>query len=66
MLLGFTFFFGLQNLRVQMLMTGMLAVVIFLALFVALSISHPFTGPVPVSTEPIELVVEDFAKTPPD
>ena len=66
MVLGFTFFFGLQNLRVQMLMTGMLAVVIFLALFVALSISHPFTGPVAVSAEPIELVVEDFAKTPPD
>lgn len=57
---GFTFFFGLQNLRVQMLMTGMLALLIFLALFVALSIDHPFTGPTAVKPTSIERLLSDF------
>jgi hypothetical protein len=65
MTLGFTFFFGLENLRAQVLMAGMLALVIFLALFVAISIDHPFTGPVHVPPEPIALVFEDFG-SPPD
>lgn len=60
MTLGFTFFFGLENLRAQVLMTGMLAVVIFLALFVAISINHPFTGSVRVPPKPIEMVLLDF------
>ena len=62
--LGFTFFFGLENLRAQVLMAGMLALVIFLALFVTVSISHPFAGPVSVSPEPIALVLEDFRSPP--
>jgi hypothetical protein len=62
--LGFTFFFGLRNLRAQLLMSGMLALVIFLSLFVALSIDHPFTGSVRVPPEPIALVLHDFG-TPP-
>ena len=57
---GFTFFFGLENLRAQMLMTGMLALLIFLALFVALSIDHPFTGPAAVEPTPIERLLSDF------
>lgn len=57
---GFTFFFGLENLRVQMLMTGMLALLIFLALFVALSIDHPFTGPAAVEPTAIERLLSDF------
>jgi hypothetical protein len=64
MTIGFTFFFGLENLRAQVLMAGMLALVIFLALFVAMSISHPFTGPVSVTPEQIELLLDDFASTP--
>ena len=62
--LGFTFFFGLENLRAQVMMAGILALVIFLALFVTVSISHPFAGPVSVTPEPIALVLEDFAKPP--
>jgi Protein of unknown function (DUF4239) len=58
--LGFTFFFGLENLRAQVMMAGMLALVIFLALFVTISISHPFAGPINVTPEPIALVLEDF------
>jgi hypothetical protein len=64
MTLGFTFFFGLRNAVVQLLMTGMLAIVIFLALFVAVIIDHPFTGTVRVSPDALELVVNDFGSPP--
>lgn len=62
--LGFTFFFGVENLRAQVLMAGMLALVIFLALFVAVSISHPFTGPLSVKPRPIVHLVDDFDPSP--
>jgi len=58
--LSFTFFFGLENLRAQTVMTGMLALLIFLALFVAASIDHPFTGPIRVTPESLNLVLEDL------
>jgi hypothetical protein len=58
--LGFTFFFGLRNLIVQLLMSGMLALLIFLALFVAVSIDHPFTGTVSVRPHAMELAIKDF------
>ena len=60
MTVGFTLFFGLENLRAQVLMSGMLAVVIFLALFVAISIDHPYTGSVSVGPEAIKDVLDDF------
>lgn len=60
MTIGFTFFFGLPNLGTQMLMTGMLAVVIFLALFVAAAIDHPFTGTISVQPDALEQVLVDF------
>jgi hypothetical protein len=62
--LGFTFFFGVENLRAQVVMAGMLALVIFLALFVAVSISHPFTGPLSVSPQPIVHLLDDFDPAP--
>lgn len=62
--LGFTFFFGLDNLRAQVLMAGMLALVIFLALFVVVAISHPFTGPISVNSEEITQLLEDFDPPP--
>jgi hypothetical protein len=65
MTLGFTFFFALENLSAQALMTGMLALVITLALFVALTVDHAFTGPISVSPEALELILEDFAAGPP-
>jgi hypothetical protein len=58
--LTFTFFFALRNLRVQLLMTAMLSVVIFLALYVALEIDYPFAGPVSVAPEGMRLVLDDF------
>jgi hypothetical protein len=57
---GFTFFFGLHNLGAQMLMTGMLALLIFLSLFVAISIDHPYAGPAGIPPEALERVLRDF------
>lgn len=48
---GFTFFFGMENMRAQSLMTGALAVIIFLGLFIIVAYDHPFLGDVSVSPE---------------
>lgn len=59
---GFTFFFGTRNLPAQMLMTGILALIVFMRLFVILSIDHPFTGPVHIHGAALEAVLEHFAQ----
>jgi Protein of unknown function (DUF4239) len=59
---GFTFFFGTRNLGAQMLMTGILALIVFMGLFVIVTIDHPFTGPVHVRGEPLETVLADFTQ----
>lgn len=56
----FTFFFGTQDLAAQVLMTAMLALVMFMGLFVVVCIEHPFTGPVRVTPEPLMLVLANF------
>jgi hypothetical protein len=58
--IGFTFFFGLDNLSVQMLMTGLLALLISLSLFVAVSIDHPFAGPSEIQPAAMERILHDF------
>ena len=62
MTIGFTFFFGTKNLRAQITMTGILAVIVFMGLLVILSFDHPFTGPVHVDAEPLQMVLEDFGQ----
>lgn len=57
---SFTFFFGTRNLRAQVMMTGILALIVFMGLFVIVSINHPFTGPVHIGGEPLAAVLEDF------
>jgi hypothetical protein len=57
---GFTFFFGTQNWRAQLLMTAILAVLVFLGLLVIVEIDHPFTGPTYVDSGPLETVFKDF------
>ena len=57
---GFTYFFGTRNLRAQVLMTGILAIIVFMGLFVIVSIDHPFTGPVHVGSGPLLQVLADF------
>ena len=58
---GFTFFFGTENLPAQVMMTGVLSVLVFMGLLVIVSINHPFTGPVHIGSEPLQDVIEDFA-----
>lgn len=60
MTIAFTFFFGLENLKAQVTMTGGLASVVFLGLFVIVSYDRPFTGEVFVEPHPIKAVLEDF------
>jgi hypothetical protein len=59
---GFTFFFGTRNLGAQVLMTGILSLIVFMGLFVIVTIDHPFTGPVRVHGEPLQVVLEDFTQ----
>lgn len=59
--ISFTFFFGTQNLRAQVMMTGMLSALILSALLVVIAIDHPFTGSVKVTPEPLVAVLADFA-----
>ncbi len=58
---GFTFFFGTENLRAQTIMTGALSVLMFSGLLIIVAIDHPFAGSVKVGPEPLVLVLEDFA-----
>jgi hypothetical protein len=58
---GFTYFFGTKHLRAQVLMTGILAIIVFMGLFVTLAIDHPFTGPVHVDSGPLQRVLRDFS-----
>jgi hypothetical protein len=59
---AFTFFFGTRNLRAQVLMTGVLAVIVFMGLFVIVSIDHPFTGPVHIDSAPLQRALQDFGQ----
>jgi uncharacterized protein DUF4239 len=57
---GFTLFFGTENLRVQAIMTGILAFLIFSGLHVIIAIDHPFAGSVKVQPEALLAVLEDL------
>ena len=57
--IGFTLFFGTENLRAQMMMTGALALLICSVLLVIIIIDHPFAGPVRALPEPLSGVLED-------
>ena len=56
---AFTFFFGTKNLRAQVLMTGALSLLTFMALFVIVEIDHPFTGPSYVHGDPLKDVLQE-------
>ena len=57
----FTFFFGLENIVAQVLMTGILVAMICMSLLMTLSFDHPFTGPVHVGSEPLKDLLKTFA-----
>jgi hypothetical protein len=60
---AFTFFFGTRNLGAQVLMTGVLSIIVFMGLFVIISIDHPFTGPVHVGSGPLLQVLTDLGRS---
>ena len=61
---GFTFFFGAQNLPAQSLMTGLLSVVIFSGLLIVVLIDRPFSGAVTVKPDALAKVLAEFGTTP--
>ena len=61
--IAYTFFFGMENLRAQALMTGMLAAIIFSGLLTAIVIDRPFIGAVKVHPDPLAEVMRDFGSS---
>lgn len=61
---GFTYFFAMENLRAQTAMTGALALIVFLGLFVIVSYDHPFTGSVAVDAAPFRALIAELGSSP--
>jgi hypothetical protein len=57
---GFTYFFGTQNMRAQTLMTGILAALIFSGLLVIIVIDQPFSGAIMVGPDALSDVLSEF------
>jgi hypothetical protein len=57
---GFTLFFGAENLQVQAMMTGVISLLVFSGLFIIVAIDHPFIGTVKVRPEPLTEVLAEF------
>jgi hypothetical protein len=55
----FTFFFGSASLLAQVMMNGLLSFLVFVALWVIAEINFPFTGPVHVTPEPLQIFLDD-------
>jgi hypothetical protein len=58
--IGFTFFFGTESLPAQVLMTALLAVLIFSELLVIVGIDRPFSGAVKVEPNALAAVLADI------
>jgi cytochrome bd-type quinol oxidase subunit 2 len=56
----FTYFFGIQNLRLQILMTSMVSLAICLNMFLLFSFDDPFSGDVMVQPACFQNVLENF------
>ena len=61
---GFTLFFGSENLIAQVSMTGILSILVTMGLVVIISIDHPFTGPVFIHPDPLASVLAEFGEPP--
>jgi Protein of unknown function (DUF4239) len=61
---GFTLFFGSENLLAQVSMTGVLSLLVTLGLVVIISVDHPFTGPVYIHPDALATVLEEIGKPP--
>jgi hypothetical protein len=60
--IGFTFFFGAENLRAQSLMTGALSLLIFAGLLIIVAVDRPFSGSVKVHPDALAEVLADFGE----
>jgi len=59
----YTYCFGMENIKVQCLITASLTVTISLILFLIYVLDHPFTGISKVSTEPLRQVLDVMQKS---
>jgi hypothetical protein len=57
---GFAYFFRMENLALQAVMTGFLAAVLAGVLLLIVSLNEPFTGPVVVERAPFEHALDHF------
>lgn len=61
---GFTLFFGSENVNAQASMTGILSILVTMGLVVIISVDHPFTGPVFIHPDPLASVLAEFGGPP--
>jgi hypothetical protein len=57
---AFTYFFGIENLRLQILMTSMVSLAICLNMFLLFSFDDPFSGDVRISPACFQSVLDNF------
>jgi Protein of unknown function (DUF4239) len=62
--IAFAFFFGTRYIASQVAMTGILAAVIFISLFVIINLNFPFTGGLKVSMDPLEYTLAIMSSQP--
>jgi Protein of unknown function (DUF4239) len=62
--IAFTFFFGMESLRAQTVMTALLTVLIFSELLIVVAIDRPFAGSVKVHPVALAHVLADFESHP--
>ena len=55
--IAFTFFFGSENIKAQMIMTTLLSLLIVLILFTTLNMDYPFSGDVSIGPQAFEQVL---------
>jgi hypothetical protein len=58
--IAFTFFFGMESLQAQTVMTALLALLIFAELLVVVAIDRPFAGAIRVHPNALVDVLADF------
>lgn len=59
-LIVYTYFFGVENLKLQLLMTGLVTVVLVLNMIIVAMFAYPFTGDVKVRPTPFERDLDVF------
>jgi len=62
--IGFTFFFGMESLRAQVLMTALLAILILSELLIIVGIDRPFSGAVKIEPSALAAVLADIEPRP--